>query len=79
MEGTSLVQMSSFLLTETVAALLPESLAADSDSIVCFRGSELAGFTREVMLVWNPDRMRRMDSLDHVRRELIGLASDSTG
>ena len=78
-EGTSLSQMRSFLLTETVAALLPEKLAVESGSIVCFRGSEFAEFTREVMLVWNPDRMRRMDSLDDVRRELIGLAGGSTG
>ena len=78
-EGNSLSQMRSFLLTESVAALLPESLAVESVSIVCFRGSELAEFTREVMLVWNPERMGRMDGLDDVRRELIGLTGGSSG
>lgn len=70
-ECTAVSQLVSFLHTGTVVALLPASLAVEDQDIACFRGEEFACFSREVVLVWNAERLKRMAALEGARDVLL--------
>jgi DNA-binding transcriptional LysR family regulator len=69
-ECSSHAQAAAFAATGTVAAVLPESLAPKTDTMTNIGGDPLRPFAREIMLAWNPDRLRRMPWLEDVSKVL---------
>lgn len=72
-ECNSHAQVRSFMDTGTVAALLPDSLVSKSPDFACFRSEEFQEFSREIMLVWNPERLRRMPEMQQVTDALTAV------
>lgn len=73
MECTSQAQVREFLLTGTVAAVLPDSESLRGRDLVRIPVEDCDGFHRETMLVWLPGRLRMMPDLGTAKDALLSL------